>query len=188
MKFSLEYNRVRQTWFTRRQGYLFVIARSFLDSCSTEEREYMIVSRLGRHPNGFLIEPVDKDKHVLVMHSGFECSSWNNRTTADVLPDQHPGLDLPKFVTPGRVVEAVRITSNVCAGLKAPIQTHAHLQSILRSDRFDPSNFTRNDRWEKGKPLAWYVQGFLKPKPGACYIELGDNRACGLPSPEETLL
>lgn len=188
MEFRLIQNAVRDTWFIRRRGFLFVIARHCLPTADGELREYMIVGRLGKHPLGFLIEPVDPERHVLVQHGGFEHTPWMKvPVSAEVIHDQ-PGISLPKFVTPGRAADVVRITCNERAGVNAPINTHIHLQSILRSDRFDPTNFTRNENRERGQPYAWYKQGFLRPKPGACYVERGDNQAIGLPSPEETLM
>ena len=185
MRFSLTHNGVRDTWFIRRNGYLFVIHRSFNLSEDGKIKDYMIVDRLGKHPRGFLVAPVDPSIHTLVSHSGFVRDPDDSKVSAYVID---PGSLAGSVLTPGSVSHFVRITCNAKAGIGAPIDTYPQLESILRSDRFNPAALVENPAAGPGQPKAWYTQQVLSPKPGSCYMNVKNCEACGLPSPEETYL
>lgn len=187
MRFGLTYSGVRRTWFVRQGGYIFVIDRQYLATADGEVRDYMIVGRLGKHPLGFLIAPVDAGCHVLVQHAGFARHPGIPEVSAEIT-DCYAGRIRSTTLLPGTVEHVVRITCNAKAGQSAPIKTHQHLESIVRSDRYEPSALVRNPTPGHQQPKAWYTQAILLPKPGSCYVEAGSNEACGLPSPEETLL
>ena len=86
---------------------LFVLARAFTPMDFPIDQEYMIVSRLGKHPRGWIVEPVTAD-HILVQHDGFECSGSMCCTTAYV-----PAMK--RSITPGRLNNIIRTADNVNA-------------------------------------------------------------------------
>ncbi len=179
MKLALSFNSVRDVWFVRRDGMLFVLARKNSDSGTTEEREYMIVAQLGTHPNGWLIEPVDPKIHRLVHHSGFECAGSMCRTDADIL-DENGNATL-NSLTPGRVHAIVHVVSNVNVGWEQPI-ARKDLEGLRASPNFVPGNLReRHPDEATDHCVGWYKLPRLNPIPNVCYVEGEERRACGLP-------
>lgn len=127
MYLELTYNIDKRSWTTRdHNGNLFVLANRFsreheglADAFESKEGKlvrkhfcgrWMIVSRLGSHPRGFLIAPADD--LVLVEHLGF--SVENNVTTAKVswAKDKN-GNTIPGYagatISPGHVQQLLKI-------------------------------------------------------------------------------
>ena len=151
------------------------------------EGEYMIVGRLGKHPKGFVVEPVTDD-YVLVTHSGFECSGSMCRTDAQVISVHADDTDAEYVrklwhttITPGRVHGFVRVTDNVNLNWTFPVWDQKELDQIKASEFFNEENLRMSDVGTGGTAVAYYRWGYRKPKQGQCYVRKGETRAAGLP-------
>lgn len=195
MKLTLKFDNANGSWQTRAGGYLFCLSRKAhaSDFDPSAEAEYMIVSRLGKHPMGFIVEPVDPERHVLVEHSGFMCSGSMCRTDA-VVKNIHgahrntrQGITMiNRTITPGRVTAIVRTVDNVNANWRFPIWDQEELRALERRADFKPENLNMKEVEPGSKaPIASYQHGWREQIPGMCYVEVGDSRACGLPGVEE---
>ena len=166
----------------RANGYLFVLSNRHSGSIKPDD-DYMIVGRLGKHPKGFLVQPVPENA-ILVSHSGFACAGPMCRTDAVVreVHGKHRDTDagrrlVDKIITPGLVQHVVKTTNNVTANWSFPVFDQAELDRIKANPEFKPDNLKEgNDRI-----LAYYKWGYLALKPGRCYVLEGETRACGLP-------
>lgn len=129
LRLALSYNRRHNSWTARYDGVLYVLANTAAHLATDSEQEYMVVSRLGKHPNGYLIEPVTEE-FALIHHSGFECSGSMCRTLAFPIK-----TDRPSYVTPGRVAPLLNVADNVNVNWSKPIYDEAELQKLRsRSD------------------------------------------------------
>jgi len=190
MQLELRYDEQRCSWSTRKNGKLYALRRDYTGPINSAAREYMVVSRLGKHPTGFVVEPVDSSRHILVRHSGFECAGSMCRTNAlvtDILDrgsvsDLDCAFLLGRSITPGRVHTFVRTIDNVNANWSRPIYDASKLEAIRKSPLFNPSGL-RMCAVEARKPLAYYKTGYLKPSSDTCYVHAGELRACGLNDP-----
>lgn len=190
MQLELRYDQQRDSWSARHDGKLYALRKGYNGPINSAPREYMIVSRLGKHPTGFVVEPVDSSKHILVRHSGFECAGSMCRTDAIVkaildrgtVSDIDCAFLLGRSITPGRVHTFVRITDNVNSNWSRPIYDASKLEAIRKSPLFNPSGL-RMCAVEARKPLAYYTTGHLKPSCDTCYVLAGELRACGLNDP-----
>lgn len=181
MQLALAFNKVRDTWSARKDGFLFVLARPYHHEGSAELREYMIVARLGKHPNGYLLEPVCPKKHHLVQHSGFECSGSMCRTVAWVV--KGPNADIRSgMLTPGRVQDLLKIADDVNTKWSMPIWEQEELDKYKNRGDWCEENWKPNPNGASGI-LGWYKPPREKPTPGEVYVAIGETRACGLVEP-----
>lgn len=180
MLLSLSFDGIRNTWSVRRDGYLFVLARDKHELGTTQEREYMVIARLGKHPNGYLVEPVTED-HMLVEHDGFECSGSMCRTLAYPLSENIAF----SYITPGRVEPLLHIANNVNLTWSMPLYGQDELDHYKNRGDWTEANWKANDQYraELGRGIiGWYKVPAVKPVPGKVYIRKGERRATGLPS------
>jgi len=186
MQLNLTYDGSHDSWSTRLNGNLMVLSRKADASTLKPNTKYMIVSRLGKHAKGWIVEPVNDDLHKLVDHDGFECSGSMCSTMAYV-------PSIRKMLTPGRVMHIVTVTDNVNARWPYPVWDQAELDRIKAGDEFKPENLRMNEDYGKdSKVLCWYMNGIRKLHPGQVYVERAELeswgnkplRACGLPSLE----
>lgn len=197
MKLTLQFDKANGSWQTRVNGILYCLSRAA--SAGTHdpsvEAEYMIVARLGKHPKGYIVDPVDPDKHVLVDHDGFECSGSMCRTDTVVRRVHCANASalrisktlIGRLITPGRVHTIVRTLDNVNPDWSFPIWDQTELEALKARPDFKPENLRLHNEEDRkpGSAIAYYKHGWRTPKPGQCYITMGETRACGLPSVEE---
>lgn len=193
MKLTLKFDQANGSWQARADGILYCLSRkaSMGSHDPSVEGEYMIVARLGKHPKGYIVDPVDPELHVLVDHDGFMCSGSMCRTDTTVRRVHGAGRQaialVGRTITPGRVHTIVRTTDNVNPDWSFPIWDQTELEALKARPDFKPENLRLHNEEDRkpGSAIAYYKHGWRTPKPGQCYITMGETRACGLPSVEE---
>lgn len=129
MILTLVYDSNHDSFTCRKDGHLFVLSKKVDKATLNRDfilpmcNDYMIVSRLGHHPKGWLVEPIEHD-HLLVEHDGFAKWPDTNRTTA--WASKHNVT-----ITPGRLhrtiraIDLTRVVRNGDYELKNPDGTDA---------------------------------------------------------------
>ena len=161
----------RGSYSTRVDGVLYVLANKFEGSQFERDQEYMIVGRLGKHPNGYLIEPVT-DEYELVEHEGFIMSGSDCRTLA--WRKDHG------YLTPGRLNGLIHTVDHVNASWSKPIWDQAELDQYRNRGDWSESDWKPNPEPEKSSILGWYKAPLLPARPGAAYVRKGEARVAGV--------
>lgn len=168
MKLGLKFDEVRNCWSCRKDGVLYSLSKRDSAHGTEEIREYMIVSRLGQHKNGWLVSPVDLKEHMLLAHEGFECSGSMCQTLAFA---KHDGATVS--ITPGRVQAIVNVAQNVNLTWNRPI-FRGEGKVLCESPGFIADNWTPNPEYVEDGPAAisgWYKFPAEKLQPGKVWVD-----------------
>lgn len=177
MKLTLAFCAKHGSWSTRVNGILFVLSHNMRAQGTCAEQEYMVIARLRRHPNGYIVEPATSE-FTLIEHTGFETSGSMCRTRA------YPKISkLPSYITPGRVEPLLNIANNVNPNWSMPIWDQAELDGYRNRGDWNQDNWWPNAEYDATKRgiIGWYKVPNVKPVPGAVFVKKGERRAAGLP-------